>query len=93
MACGIMEKMMDIGIDGKCLRVINNMYKGIKSCISFNGDLSKFFMCDKGVRQGENLSPLLFSIFLNDVEQYLHDKHCNGVSIEYEDNDMHIFLR
>ena len=82
---------MDIGIDGKCLKGINNMYKGIKSCISFNGDLSNFFMCDKGVRQGEDLSPLLFLIFLNDVEQYLYDKHCNGVNIEYEDNNMIFF--
>ena len=59
---GLCKKMMDLGIDGKCLRVINNMYKGIKPCISFDGDLSKISMCDKGVRQGENLSPLLFSI-------------------------------
>ena len=48
-------------------------------------------MCDKGVRQGENLSSPLFSIFLNDVEQYFHDKHCNGVNIEYEDNYMIFF--
>ena len=85
--------MLDLGIDGKCLRIIKNIYKDAKSCISLNGELSNFFMCEKGIRQGENLSPLLFSIFLNDVEQFLCDKNCNGVNISYEIDDIVIFLK
>ena len=85
--------MLDLGIDGKCLRIIKNIYKDVKSCISLNGELSNFFMCEKGIRQGENLSPLLFSIFLNDVEQFLYDKNCNGVNISYEMDDVVIFLK
>ena len=78
---GLWRKMLDLGIDGKYLRIIKNILKDVKSCISLNGELSNFFMCEKGIRQGENLSPLLFSIFLNDVEQFLCDKNCNGVNI------------
>ena len=85
--------MLDLGIDGKCLRIIKNIYKDVKSCISLNGELSNFFMYEKGIRQGENLSPLLFSIFLNDVEQFLCDKNCNGVNISYEMDDIVIFLK
>ena len=90
---GLWRKMLDLGIDGKCLRIIKNIYKDVKSCISLNGELSNFFMCEKGIRQGENLSPLLFSIFLNDVEQFLCDKNCNGVNISYEIDDIVIFLK
>ena len=29
------------------------------------------FLCDVDVRQGENLSPLLFSIFPNDMSEFI----------------------
>ena len=56
---------------GKILTVIRNMYANINSCVSFNGKSSDFFECRNGPRQGENLSPILFSMFLNDLESFL----------------------
>ncbi len=45
-------------------------------------------MCSVGVRQGENLSPLLFSIFLNDLEQFLVMRGNSSVTINYEEYDI-----
>ena len=47
------------------------MYKGIKSKVQIGHDVSDYFMCKVGVRQGENLSPFLFSIYINNLEDYL----------------------
>ena len=33
------------------------------------------FSCHIGVRQGEKLSPLLFSLYLNDLQQFLQEAH------------------
>lgn len=47
------------------------MYDNIKSCVQYNSEQSEFFPCLTGDRQGENLSPFLFSIFLNDLEKFV----------------------
>ena len=60
-------KLIKHGINGKVLAVIKNMYEQARSCVRANGENSEFFNSYKGVRQGENLSPILFSLYLNDL--------------------------
>ena len=60
------------------------MYNGIKSVIELNGNISDTFFCNVGVRQVENLPPLLFAIFLNDIETAFDNCGSVGVSIYYE---------
>jgi hypothetical protein len=73
------KKVLKSNIKGKIFNVIYNMYKQAKSRVSMGGRLSNSFPCDIGVRQGENLSPLLFAIFLNDLEDFL-SQHYIGLS-------------
>ena len=68
------QKLLKEGIEGKILKIIKNMYAEIKSCILLNGDKSEYLNCEKGVRPGENLSPLLFSLYLNNLETFLLSK-------------------
>ena len=73
---GLWYKLIKSGINGKCFDYIRNMYEGIKSLIRMNGRTTEFFNCNVGVRQGENLSPFLFSLFVNDIEDFLIEKKC-----------------
>ena len=93
------KKMLSLGINGKLLNVIKNMYSQAKSCVKKNSLISDYFSCNVGVRQGENLSPMLFAIFLNDFE-YSISRNYNGLGfLAFEvnkllsDEDVEHFLR
>ena len=52
----------------KAIMLVHNMYNQAKSCVSLpDGSVLSMFQCEVGVRQGENLSPLLFSIYPSDL--------------------------
>lgn len=84
---GLWIKLLNHGINGKCLGLIQNMYKQVKSCVIANGMKSNFFSCNIGVRQGENLSPILFSLFLNDLEQFLASNGIDGITCKGHELD------
>ena len=69
------------------------MYANIKSRIKNQEGVSPFFECCAGVRQGENLSPFLFSIFLNDLEHYFNFEHVPGIKCELHSEDIFVFLK
>ena len=94
------SKLIANGINGKVITVIYNMYKDAKSCVKSINTTSEYFKCNVGVRQAENLSPLLFAIFLNDLEmslmkdgvaglQFINKKVKNYLS----DDDIETWLR
>ena len=86
-------KLFSHGISGKVLTVIKNIYHGAKSCVRANGALSEFFECSTGVRQGENLSPILFAIFLNDFKNFLSSNYKGLESLGKETENLELFSR
>ena len=69
------------------------MYKNIKSCVKFANKTSDFFYILHGVRQGENLSPLLFCLFLNDLEDFLQANDCSGINFNVQHGDILTYLK
>ena len=86
---------MKYHINGKCLRIIQSMYSNIKSCIQVNNRKTDIFMSNIGVRQGENISPFLFYIFLNDLEEYFRSRNASGIEcIEHHlDDSMVLYFK
>jgi hypothetical protein len=91
--------LLSLGIKGKFLKIVTNLYEDAKSCVVVNsGRCSDFFQSKVGVRQGENLSPLLFALFLNDLKEFL-SREMNGlptvsgeaVKVNLNDCDVNVF--
>lgn len=74
-------KLIKLGIRGKVFTVIQSIYSNIKSRVKFDNCLSNDFSCYLGVRQGECLSPILFSMYLNDIENEFILKGAVGIDI------------
>ena len=56
------------------------MYDAANSCIKVGNNLSEVFHCNIGVRQGENLSPVLFAMLINEINNNLSTQY-NGVHV------------
>ena len=74
-------KLIKIGVRGRMLDIIKSIYSTVKSRVKNNNTLSESFSCNIGVRQGECLLPILFAMYVNDLEQELDDKGVNGIDI------------
>ena len=74
---GLWLKLYNSGICGNLLRIIRDMYQHVKSRVKLCSNFSDYFVYPVGLRQGEVLSPLLFSIFVEDLELFLQkDTNC-----------------
>ena len=64
---GLWVKLWDMGVKGRMWRVIKNMYEASRSVILLEGEKSSAFSVEQGVAQGCSLSPILFSVPINDL--------------------------
>ncbi|MCW4343991.1 MAG: reverse transcriptase family protein [Candidatus Thiodiazotropha endolucinida] len=90
---GLWYKLNDRRINGKCLAVIQSIYKNVKSKVATHEGTTMYFPCLTGVRQGENLSPFLFSIYVNDLNHFLMSKNLNGSTSEFNSESIYIYLK
>ena len=56
-----------MGVKERMWHVIKKMYESSKSAVLLEGEKSDTFTIEQGVAQGCSLSPILFSIFINDL--------------------------
>ena len=57
------------------------MYSVVKSRVQVGAEKTDEFECLLGVRQGECLSPFLFAMYLNDIENTLKTNKFEGINM------------
>ena len=63
----LFRKLYNIGVRGKILRVVMNLFSKNTANVSLDGFLSPEFTINRGVLQGSKLGPILFNLFINDL--------------------------
>ena len=85
----LFNKLLTYGIDGKMYFIIKSLYRNTDACVKVNSLFTEWFRTLFGVRQGDSLSPTLFSIFINDLAQGLKEL---GVGVHIDNSTIPVLL-
>lgn len=70
------------GLKGKMSNIIKSMYEEVKSAVRLNKyEMTEYFECVSGVKQGCVLSPILFSLYVSELELMLKESKTNGTEL------------
>lgn len=82
----LVYKLHQMGMSTKVVNFIANVYQNTKSAVWNGNELSSYFETKSGVKQGCLLSPLLFTLYLNDLHDYL------GGGLFLEDDNIRLLM-
>ena len=77
---GLIYKLLQLKLSTKFIQIVKNMYQDVTACIKTKKGLTTNFPINVGTKQGCNLSPTLFNLFINDLPTQF-DNECKPVSI------------
>jgi len=83
-------KLGKLGVSTKVITVLKYIYKNANAKIRTNYDISDSFSIDRGVLQGETVSPILWNLYLEDIIQIL-DKS-DTIPVKLLDSTIHALL-
>ena len=79
---GLFYKLLESGVGGKTYDIVKSMYTGNKCGIKIGNQRTDFFIQERGVRQGCNLSPTLFNIYINELATMLEQSSVPGLMLQ-----------
>ena len=77
------------GLHGKFLNIIKDMYKNLQAAVNLEENLTDWFHIKGGVRQGDNLAPTLFAMYINSLATVIKDQK---QGVKFEDEELSILL-
>ena len=81
-----------MGVHGAYMNTLQQMYSNVRMRVRLKGGLSKNISAEAGVMQGDSMSPLLFGLFMDRIEQYLCARLGHDVGVRIAERIVHVLL-
>ena len=72
--------MREHGVEESFLSLCEGLYEGVQASVQVDGQQSRWFRVDEGLRQGCPLSPLLYSVYIMGMVEELERENL-GVKV------------
>lgn len=77
------KKLFTLGLSTKIIRICSKFYSNASLTVQSNNLISESIAIQRGVLQGDSLSPLLFSLFMADFDDFISNQDVTGVNIDH----------
>ena len=84
----LFEKLHSFGLSAKVINVLGLFYNEASTVVKINGNYSESIHIYNGVLQGDSLSPLLFALYISDLENFMRLDGFNGVDLDNRGNNV-----
>ena len=78
----LLQKLENKGISEKLLRFLKASYSNASNKVKWGGKLSKAYKVEKGVRQGEPTSGILFNLYLDDLSEAVKEGRATNLMVK-----------
>ena len=80
------------GIQSKMLRTLKAMYNSVQACVMSKREVCGFFECFHGLKQGCVVSPVPFSLLINELANEIIGKAKHGIPLCPTEIELFILL-
>lgn len=78
------DKLLWLGVSSKIIRILKNLYDNFNTAIKTEHGYTEQIEITEGLGQGCILSPLLFNLYICDIESFLYSTNLFGVKISHD---------
>ena len=75
------ETLQKLKTSSKMVNMLKSMYSSVQACVRWGASISDFFDCSLGVKQGCLFSPLIFSLLISEVADFVRQNGRHGIQL------------
>jgi hypothetical protein len=76
------NELGEAGVSSKLIRLLDGLYSAASVIVDKGNETSDPIRISKGVLQGDSISPLLFSLYIRNIEHHFRSKGLHGIPID-----------